>query len=292
MSPTPSITASDDSLEEFDELDELMMFDPTEPPTRRPAPVRNPRPPPHGRYPGIPRNGLRHYYTVRFDAGPDANASDTNHVRDVAFGGGVGWVVDNFRPHNGFKHWPMQEDFPHDVTFPDGAGGTATIPARELDLWHVARVQSGNSGGGGGGVRRADGRAARARGVPRGVDRAGGRPALARGQPGGDAGDAGGRGRAAGVPARAKRHTVARAVLAETAEGCMAVVFMGRDKAVYYYDAEKGLAEAPANMEFAPSRIDQLEQLGEIYRLQRELLSDMAGITDLQEVRAMIKGGE
>ena len=288
MSPTPSITAWDD-----DSLYEVV--DPTEPPIRRP--VRPPRPPHHNQYPGIPRNGLSHYYTVRFDAGPDADAGETNHTRAVAFGGGAGWVVDNFRPHNGFKHWPMRDEFPHDVTFPDGGGGTVTIPARELHLWHVARVQNGNGGGGGGGGMACVALMA-APPAPEGFPEAW----IERSEelllwP---------EGSLTGTPAMRAvegallaylrglkdiRSPGRRAVLAETAEGCMAVVFMGRDKAVYYYDAEKGLVEAPADMEFAPSRIDQIEQLVEIYDLERELISDIEGITDLQEIRAMINRG-
>ncbi|KAK3897613.1 hypothetical protein C8A05DRAFT_38828 [Staphylotrichum tortipilum] len=76
------------------------------------------------------------------------------------------------------------------------------------------------------------------------------------------------------------------------AESALLAYLRGLRDAVYYYDAAKGLVEPPAEMEFAPSRIDQKEHLVEIYNIERELLSDIAGITDLREIIAQIRGAE
>ncbi|KAK3897214.1 hypothetical protein C8A05DRAFT_39240 [Staphylotrichum tortipilum] len=271
MSPTPSITASD-SMDEWDVLD-----DPTQPPSRR-RPVQPPRPP--NRSPGVTGNGLSHYYAVRFDTSPDADAGEINHTRAVAFGGGVGWVVNNFRPRDGFKHWRAQDEFPHDVTYPNGGGGgSSTIPARDLHLWYVARARDGNSGGGGGGGMACVALMASPP-APEGfpdewIERLEERLLWPEGS-------------LAGTPAM---RTVEGALLAYL-RGLRDIRSPGR-RAVLAETVEGGwLVEPPAEMEFAPSRIDQKEQLVEIYNIERELLSDIAGITDLREIAAQIGGAE
>ncbi|KAK3899560.1 hypothetical protein C8A05DRAFT_36819 [Staphylotrichum tortipilum] len=267
--------------------------DPTQPPSAPAAPTApTPQPRAHNRFPGIPRNGVRNYYTVRFDPGFDADAAETNHIRSVAFGGGIGWLVDNFRTRDGFLHWPAQQDFPHDVSYETADGSRATIPARDLHLWHVA------------------GRAGTGRGMACVALMAA--PPAPEGFPDGPEWMQRSErlllwpeGSLAGTPAmravegallgylrglREARAPGRREVLAETTDGCMAVVFMGRDKAVYYYDAEKGLVEPEGELEFAPSRTGSKEQQAEIYEIARDKQRALAGIIELEEMRAQIRG--
>ncbi|KAK4041633.1 hypothetical protein C8A01DRAFT_34358 [Parachaetomium inaequale] len=176
-------------------------------------------------------------------------------LRWAAFGGGVGWLLENFPKADGFIHWPLA--VPRDIEYAcadeeEGGETVRTIPEADAMLWHIAKHGKSTA-------RDAEGRKqvgivciALLAAPPAPVV---GTPRLAEGS-------------AAGTPAMEAAEKALLAYIKELqdvgtpevgptgvlVERCMAVVFMGCDKSVYEFEKQRGFFDPQRGVEFAEPR--------------------------------------
>ena len=215
--------------------------------------------PEHNPFPDISPRVLSRQYTVRRDPGPNNDDKYLSDLRFASVSGGLGWLLANFPQDDGFMHWPL--GFPRDLGYAASKYTTAgTILKTDLMLWHVAKIDASNERVG---FRKQGGIACLALfAAPPALDSGGIARAL-NGLPLPE-------GTAGGMPPMLAAEmalleyardlqdvgTPGSGPMGGAVDGCMAVVFMGCSKSVYYYSKERGFFDLPERFVFEEPGID------------------------------------